>query len=174
MDTVTLALAKAYTDSQRIAYVEEVGEPVVVAQAVDTGSSRNNRVSCDIDSPVMVEGNSNLVIWDGVPFRCVVMPTLYSNPPGTYVGNPYLFNAVDYADTGEPFCIKFIISTGSGVVYSIDKGVHTVEIQNLVDIAHPIDQKYIPALDLITLNGADGKQYRLTVDENGALAVTAT
>lgn len=36
---------------------------------------------------------------------------------------------------------------------------------------YPIPQKYIPALDSIVLNGADGKQYSLTVDANGQLSV---
>lgn len=36
---------------------------------------------------------------------------------------------------------------------------------------YPIPQKYIPALNSIVLNGADGKQYSLTVDANGQLSV---
>lgn len=39
------------------------------------------------------------------------------------------------------------------------------------ETVYPIPQKYIPALDSIILNGADGKQYSLTVDTNGQLSV---
>lgn len=35
---------------------------------------------------------------------------------------------------------------------------------------HPIDQKFLPPVDSITMNGADGKQYKLTVS-GGALNI---
>ena len=47
---------------------------------------------------------------------------------------------------------------------------HSATLHYSVD--YPIDPKYIPAMDSITLNGADGKQYEVTVDANGALVTT--
>lgn len=35
-----------------------------------------------------------------------------------------------------------------------------------------LDQKFMPPLDSLILNGADGKQYKVTVDESGALTAT--
>ena len=37
-------------------------------------------------------------------------------------------------------------------------------------LAYPIPQEYIPPLDRLILNGADGKQYALTVTD-GAISV---
>ena len=37
-----------------------------------------------------------------------------------------------------------------------------------------IDQKFIPPMDSIILNGADGKQYKLSVNESGELVTEAT
>ncbi len=38
---------------------------------------------------------------------------------------------------------------------------------------HPIDPKFIPVMDSLVLNGADGKQYKIAVDASGALTATA-
>lgn len=38
------------------------------------------------------------------------------------------------------------------------------------ETVHPIDQKYIPPVDSLTMNGADGKRYKLTVN-NGSISV---
>jgi hypothetical protein len=70
-------------------------------------------------------------------------------------------NGTDDFPTGTYFC-----QLGGGVVY-------TASIEYETETIHPIDPKYIPALDSLTLNGADGKQYKLAVDESGALAATA-
>ena len=48
--------------------------------------------------------------------------------------------------------------------------VAIVEIELELETIHPIPQEYIPPLDRLILNGADGNQYALTITD-GALSV---
>ena len=56
-----------------------------------------------------------------------------------------------------------------------DGKTHTISVVKRIktETIHPIDPKFIPAMDSITLNGADGKRYKLSVDASGNLVHTA-
>ena len=71
----------------------------------------------------------------------------------------------------SPFLV--IIDFNNNATLFIDRHPREMkfEISREYEEIKPIDQKYIPPMDSITLNGADGNKYKLTVDENGALAV---
>lgn len=70
--------------------------------------------------------------------------------PGLYRSSDGLLLAFSYSGVGYCSCVEF------------------------ASTIHPIDPKYIPTMDSITLNGADGKQYKVTVDANGKLTTTPT
>lgn len=67
--------------------------------------------------------------------------------------------------------IDVILPVGT-YIYDIGNGSYATEVK-FAETIHPIDPKFIPAFDSITLNGADGKQYKLSVDESGTLVHTA-
>jgi len=112
----------------------------------------------------MTVGKKYTVEFDAVSYEIEVRSV------GSYycLGNASLYNKGN-TNSGEPFCF---VLTGSSYKFVVaDDDNHTVTIQGEPTI-HKIDSKYIPALDSITLNGADGKQYSITVDASGALVVT--
>ena len=98
-------------------------------------------------------------------------------PGVVYLGDiGVLFSGTATEGSPTPFCIATDNST-MAMAFLVDPdgnmyadGTINISARSAV---HKIDPKYIPALDSITLNGADDKQYKLTVDANGALAVTA-
>ena len=169
MNFETLALAKQYTNSQRQAWVEETAEPMIGEVTVEI-SGTSTRISdyADSDSPMLVPGNRNLVIWDGKPYRCVTVLGTGTGSTQLYVGNASIASTAGYADTGEPFCLRIPASGDRATVWG-SPGTHTLEVLNIVDTIVPVDQKYIPALDSVTMNSADGKQYKLYVNESGEL-----
>ena len=75
--------------------------------------------------------------------------------------------------------IPYIVSVSGENEWGLGVGLWFLDCEGLrverveYTAVHTIDPKYIPALDALVLNGADGKQYKVTVDELGALAVTA-
>ena len=73
----------------------------------------------------------------------------------------------------EPTEDSFLVVGNEAFVIAMDTNEgNYIRVQS--ETICPIDQKYIPALDSLTLNGADGKQYRLSVNESGELVTEAT
>lgn len=85
---------------------------------------------------------------------------------------------VDQPILGSLFYIFQIneINGGNLTVISKEPGIVHIKMTHEYDEVYVIDPKYIaelPPLHSITLNGADGKQYKVAVDETGALTATA-
>lgn len=55
-------------------------------------------------------------------------------------------------------------------IYDLHAGTPSLTIS--YQIAHPLDEKFIPPLDSVTLNSPSGKQFKLTVDDAGTLSAT--
>lgn len=64
------------------------------------------------------------------------------------------------------------VTAGTYVLYMDTWLTYVSAITCGTETVRPIDPKFLPGIDALTLNGADGKQYKLVVDASGALAVT--
>lgn len=144
-DPVILALAKGYTNSQRLGYTES--EKVVLYP--------ENTVDCDEEftqgaiSPSYrgygyelyqqkYESVPMVVIFDGVPYEC---NTVIENAThGFWRAGNYALYSASGEDTGEPFCIR---CNRGGWVYATTSGEHTVYIE-IPERVKTIDPKFIP------------------------------
>ena len=98
----------------------------------------------DTDVASGVVGGSNPALPDGTPVVMVVPEDMEED--GTILAKgTYVF--CDITDFGYKAYISSIVT----------------------ETIHPIDPKYIPAMDSITLNGEEGKKYKVFVNENGQL-----
>jgi hypothetical protein len=83
---------------------------------------------------------------------------------GISTGEPFVYVL---AENGEyAVCMVFNPDTFEPLPYDSI----TLEIYQETEVAQPIEPRFIPAMDYIILNGADGKHYKVTVS-NGALSV---
>ena len=165
MDMITLAMAKAYTNSQRLASVEPAkvftydggedaeffdiaGLRVVLLSADVFDLSKIKRIKCIFElygqEFEFADGDFELIDFNGykavqVSLGNKTAPVVIAHESGGLFG---------YAQEGFGYCsyIEF------------------------AETVHPIDPKYLPPVDSITMNGADGKQYKLTVS-GGALNI---
>jgi hypothetical protein len=169
MDMITLAMAKAYTD--RLGFLETEKNYIL--------KDFNNKVGVakvTMEPIPLVVGETYFVDFDGTVYECQCRPfSSRSMPNGYQIGNKYLYYPEEgYIDSGEPFVMLGDMATGMGSYNLKDNySLHTISIYQEKKVFHPIDQKFIPPMDSITLNGADGKQYKVTVNESGALTATA-
>jgi hypothetical protein len=159
--------AKAYTDSQRLAY-EEVSREVVLPETAGVPD-------------VMGDGDTIYCYKRDIPFgKQFIVNQEYT----------VLFNGVEYKLKPEqsglgdyliPYGVgtgkyPFFISSGGGThatLYSVDGGENSFAVYQQSEVIHPIDPKFVPVMDSITLNGADGKQYKVSVNASGALVAEA-
>lgn len=87
---------------------------------------------------------------------------------------PYAYNIED-SGMVIALVVKSVISADAPVgIYVNERFLQGTYVAIFWDekTVHPIDPKYIPTLDYLTLNGADGKQYKVTVNESGVLTAT--
>lgn len=165
MDMITLALAKKYTDSQRLAHITPG------TKLTFDGNREGLEVFEDDESYVYISTNT-------YDLNCVESFVLHiGNVSGTVAkGDFYVEGVADAQElflTDEGITVPMVLSIqGMGTVILATDASYVSEI-TFAETIHTIDPKYIPTLDALTLNGADGKQYTLTVDDTGALAVTA-
>ena len=194
MDLTTIALEKQYTDSQRLGHIDQATltfDGTVDESKVDAwlglvfGGDDNGIFVKVSDAPLPIEYVKTVTIG----FYKEVPPDL------TLDASKFLVELVDkeafpgfwmLLDTSHTRAYVFVVETAivieeegtipitlnPGTYYFVHRGGYytkTVECETV----HQIDAKFIPALDSLTMNGADGKQYKLAVDENGALVHTA-
>lgn len=174
MDVVTLALAKQYADSQRIAYEEGdmfyFDGNITGLEAIDV-LVRVSDKSVDLRKIKSVQlvtvTNGEVTGTDTFNKFTVEGEGLVTMLIADETGAPYVVNvSEDYELEGTMVHRGFyVFAQDLGFVKSY---VSCVDMKTI----HPIDPKYIPALDSITLNGADGKQYKLAINESGTLVAT--
>lgn len=140
MDTVTLTLAKAYTDSQRLAFaetetVEVLSETTINLEMAEDGVAEG--VSEKMIS--LTAGQTYNVVWDGVRYECVAQ--IFDG--SAFIGN---LGILGLDDTGEPF---MLIPGDNGIVaISMTAGNHTLSITQETETIHPIDPKFLPGVVL--------------------------
>lgn len=117
--------------------------------------------------------NEMRVVWNGVEYECVM--SVFS--PKDYVfGNASLYDP-EAENTGEPFAFfQGTDDTGSTSAMWIAQEPGTVTLTARIKgkNTYKINQKFIPAMDSLTLVSPDGTRYKVTVDDSGNLAATAT
>ena len=164
MDIITLAMAKSYTDSQRIAYDEKTaitwdGNTDGLTSIAPLGFPMY-RVSDKLIPPGAVQAT----MADGR-----VLPDMASEPlPGVVLAAEGMLIS---AKAGEYAEGDMVISIPESGTYFAKPNSDNFVISVSFETIHPIDPKYIPPVDSLTMNGADGKQYKLTVN-NGAISVS--
>lgn len=143
MDAVTLALAKAYTNSQRIAYIEP-GKVLIEHEIVsDEG--------LDFGLPLidLVPGRKYTVtLFDGVEsvsgeYEAMEIRIEEENYHVVYLGNPSIFG---WEDNGELFLVasgKFGTEGEFGVVGALGGAIDNITVETTETI-HPIDPKFLP------------------------------
>lgn len=171
MDMITLAMLNSMKKTGGVGYVE-TPESVALPETeliVTTAANSYGTYSVNVGKiapQTFAEGRSYTVIFDGVEYKnmpCAFLGTVL------HIGNASLYG--NNADTGEPFDFR-MQENGRCQVFVRDSETHTISIVT-PETVHPIAPKYIPPLDSLTLNGADGKQYKLSVDESGQLVTAA-
>lgn len=168
MDMITLAMAKAYTD-QKAGYTEPGKVYTFDGNAEETKKYGNITYA---------------KIADTAPNLHNVTKAVYTAPNGSTIEYSSEKLTVDDVESqgkiigqrikaslgGQTAAVIILDNTGLWVY--AQPGYGYCSLIEFAETVHPIDQKFIPPVDSLTINGTDGKQYKLTVDENGALAVT--
>lgn len=182
MDMITLAMAKAYTDSQRLGYTSEsLSTPLG-----DSGTAviQNFEASEDMGGMGLFQydhafGSPNNirweVIWDGVKYICPVNP----NPDAFMVGNLSLFDQ-DSEDTGEPFVFGIDFNQNVTLMIAKEPGEHGFWFDIYSETIHPIDPKFLPPmggglpvveLSTVIVANPDLSSTALTAEESSKLDV---
>ena len=103
-----------------------------------------------------------------LPYWCDYQPV--TSP--MYIGNKGLAFP-DEENTGVGLLVLIDFSQNTSLVITNSPKIVKMKVVRYFRDIVPIDPKYLPSVDSITMNGADGNQYKLTVNESGELAVTA-
>ena len=195
MDLITLALAKQYTDSQRLGYVEGQ-EPIIWdgdttgKSVIELGAQLLVQIApevLDLTTASRVVARKKSTTGDVAIIDAEGGKVRYEYMEHLGIGSLSVFNG-DNSGASLVFSCALVatkdVEDFGGTGINIPKGTYLVSIAsedgdvytNIIEFSeniHHINQRLIPALDSLTLNGADGKQYKLTVDKNGALVHTA-
>lgn len=138
MDMTTLAMAKSYTDSQRLAYAEVTMTELVPETTVqfkrdydETGLDYTT-----INPITLTPGTIYEVLFDGVVYNCALRDV----NGRSILGNSKL---LDQNDTGEPFIMNASVPNKL-YAYTTNKATHTFRITVTEETIHPIDLKYLP------------------------------
>lgn len=170
MDAVTLALAKAYTNSQRNGYVEYrdiVCFPEAEFEFIGA-------VNLNIPGNPFGDGDTVTVVYDGVEYvrTAKFFPEEYNDLAyGYYVGN---LKFVGGEDTGEPFALLsnfnryngnfngfIVVDTDNFVdLGNSDSSAHRIGCKVATEEVHPIDPKFLPGavLPVVELETMPGTQ----------------
>ena len=192
MDAITLALAKQYTDSQRLGYIEKPAdiewdgnitgrEPTIFKmEYIDAPGYRIHNDVIDIEKIDMIH------LGFATPDGTFTVASLGMESFEVRHKDNKVIELWSDVDGGEilpilKICMEDCDSENGRIlcgVYSahLELESNTFFIATGIEFSetiHPIDPKLIPVMDSLTLSGADGKQYKLTVDANGALTHTA-
>lgn len=139
-DPVTLAMAKAYTDRQRLAYSE--GEELASFQ-LTLNADMGMCMGVNMGSIGLEVGKTYTVTTDSGSYTAVCKEL-----QGVLVlGNAYLTNPEGFDNTGETFCVVEM-DDGAGlmtVALDANNGAH---MKVSTETIHPIDPKFLPGVCL--------------------------
>lgn len=165
MDVLTLAMAKSYTDSKQLGHVEPAlaykwdGDRTGRARLV-TGVYRTRDVYKISDTPADLNNLTEIKYSNGETLAWEVR---------TIGGQQHAVVTDEWGDALYNECGSWVVSADDGLYVCRDDSNWVSCIRFGDDVIHTIDKRLIPPLDSITLNGADGNQYKLTIDTNGQL-----
>jgi prepilin-type processing-associated H-X9-DG protein len=147
---------------------EEIGLKRIGGGSSDGSVELTHEISAGDKVIVTMSCNANSLFPNGIERTVEAVATLESN----YVGVVYSDEKTSchlkvVGNTCYPYRVELYSEVADVLVGVTD---FTVDIE--APIVKTIDAKYIPVMDSLTLNGADGKQYKVSVDESGALVVT--
>lgn len=150
-----LEQARQYTNSQQLAHTENK----TISIAPDDAIYFFNKAS---DTPIEITQENLVSLSSTTGTATAEQVVVHRFQPGiTFVSPPEDLESafvisVDYGATLEDLT--------TGVWFLQD--IHSITTKEI----HPIPQEYIPPLDRLILNGADGNQYALTITD-GAISV---
>lgn len=143
----TLALAKAYTDSQRLAYEEmetKVLMPETTLNFVPMEELDGLPVAM-LEGPSIIlnDGDKVNVTWDGVKYEC----EFYNGrvfPDGSSITGFGNMVITGLEDTGEPFAYVPGQEGMLSIFIAFSEGEHTISIIKVDMVTKTIDPKYLP------------------------------
>lgn len=154
MDMITLAMAKAYTDSQRLAFVEESKNVVFENVKTDGGWWELNGWTDETPGTIFT------VIVDGVEYQRELKSAspYIGGQNRTYLGNPTLNGSYKGAtDNGDPFLIDFAWVAEVVQIFTKTPDA-TISCYLRKETVHTIDQKYIPWDEMPSGDSSGGSQ----------------
>lgn len=164
MDVVTLSMAKAYTDSQRLAYTEggKIMWDVELVPMEGTGFTYFQE--SNTDQTVLSVGKTYTVTTDSGSFT-----TVCKEMSGVvFLGNGSILGITGVEDSGENFLVA--VDEDHVMGFFDFNGGSRMEISTAATI-HPIDPKFLPGvcLPVVELSGAE----TLTTEEQAQLTACA-
>ena len=165
---IVLDAAKQYTDGQRLAHTE------IVKKAITWDGDLTGKESIGVwirisDTPISVtpESFSRVVITNGANKMIYDAATIDVSSTETIV-------LVEVSPGGKMPAVLIVVGDETmpdGVYFiELEAGYWVSLLETKEATIHPIPQEYIPPLDRLVLNGADGNQYALTITD-GAISV---
>lgn len=149
MDIVTLAMAKAYSDSKG-GYTETTKKYVLPETAVDpsTHTTAFGVNGCFMLPEFVLEADKNYkVVVDGLTEEY-----WSSNYTAHTIGNHYLYNGYEEYNDGKPWLVASVASRGVCAVAFLDPAEneksHTVAVYEVSETIHTIDPKYLPGVKI--------------------------
>lgn len=154
--------ANRYTDSQRLAHTETT-QTVILPKTIVSYVEEFEGYLLPIEGEIVV-GKEYLVVVDGETY--MVTGSEAQDDDGS--------SGIVLDCTDGEWMIIYFSGQFCGFAWQESKtGTTTdttISITTETETIHPIPAEYIPPLDRLILNGADGNQYALTITD-GALSV---
>lgn len=137
LDVLTLAAAKKYTDSQRVAFSEIRDIEIFSERTIEITMNQDFGIICAVVSTFIPKENEKIkVVWDGTEYICI--------SGDGFFGNTFLFGEGE--DTGEPFV--YLSSENVGYICCTEEGTHTISVAVRKNVAvKQLDFKYLPTID---------------------------
>lgn len=172
-----LEQAKRYTNSQRLGYTEKKvliydGNPDI-REYQDNGMVYQVKVTDEVIDPdtvtkviyTMATGDTITLSRDNGELKTFNKGEVYSGVLGSLFGAEGMVVAIQNPPENS------LIPTGTFLLGYDNYGEMTGYVSYVeLETVNPIPQEYVPPLDRLILNGADGNQYALTITD-GALSV---
>ena len=162
MDMITLAMAKAYADSQRLGHVE----PAKVV--LDVGLTDGSNFEFNATGIELKAGETYTVVTESGSFNAVC-----NGVDGVllYMGNTSLIDPDEGENTGENFCVFLNQDFGAWFGVAIDANGGGFIKVTTTETIHPIDPKYLPGvcLPVVELSTTLTNGVTFTEEENAAL-----
>ena len=145
LEAVKIAIGKiSWNDLKDRPFYEEVKEEILQEATIELWKEGDSFVKYDIPAflplPQLENGETYLVVWDGVEYECVAFAEDGKKPSIT-IGNDRLWQNSG-KDTGEPFA--FSSRADENLIAGTSIGNHTYSITHKKSIVHQIQRKYIP------------------------------